>query len=74
MRIKSKEIVIWTTISIVGALLGYAYYYFIGCKTGNCKITSNWFNSTIYGFIMGFLLGIPDFKKMKKQKTDLPQN
>lgn len=74
MRIKSKEIVIWTTISIVGALLGYAYYYFIGCKTGSCRITSNWFNSTAYGFIIGFLLGIPNFKKMEKQKKDSPQN
>ena len=32
----------------VGSLLGYAYYYFIGCNTGTCPITSNPFISTFY--------------------------
>lgn len=40
---------------IVGAAGGYAYYYFIGCSSGSCAITSNPLNSTVYGVMMGGL-------------------
>ena len=46
-----------------GALLGYAYYYFIGCGSGSCPITSNWHISTMYGAAMGLLLTFPTKKK-----------
>jgi phage shock protein E len=47
----------WTLIGVVlGAAGGYAYYYFIGCNSGSCAITSSPINSTIYGVIMGGLL------------------
>lgn len=39
---------------VVGALLGYAYYHFIGCD-GQCMIASNPFISTAYGALLGFL-------------------
>lgn len=42
--------------SLVGAAGGYAYYYFIGCASGSCAITSSPVNSTIYGVLMGGLL------------------
>ncbi|HET6273693.1 MAG TPA: DUF6132 family protein [Bacteroidota bacterium] len=42
----------------VGAGLGFAYYYFIGCTSGSCPITSNPFISTAYGAFMGAVLGI----------------
>ncbi len=41
--------------TLVGAALGYAYYYFIGCASGTCAITSKPLNSTLYGAIMGLL-------------------
>ncbi len=41
---------------VVGGVLGYAYYYFIGCNTGSCAITSKPFNSTAYGMVMGYLM------------------
>lgn len=40
---------------IVGALGGYAYYYFVGCNSGTCAITSSPVNSTVYGILMGGL-------------------
>ena len=47
---------------LTGAIGGYLYYYFIGCTSGSCVITSRPLNSTIYGAVMGGLLfGI--FKK-----------
>lgn len=48
------------TIIVIGVLLGfaagYAYYYFIGCASGSCAITSNPVNSTLYGGLLGGLL------------------
>ncbi len=41
--------------TLVGAVLGYGYYYFIGCASGTCAITSKPLNSTIYGALMGLL-------------------
>ncbi len=40
----------------IGGLLGFAYYYFIGCRSGACPLTGNPFISTGYGAFMGFLL------------------
>jgi hypothetical protein len=41
---------------LVGALLGYVYYHFVGCASGTCAITSKPLNSTLYGALMGGLL------------------
>lgn len=41
---------------VVGLIAGYAYYYFIGCASGSCSITSKPLNSTLYGGMMGGLL------------------
>jgi hypothetical protein len=49
----------------VGAGAGFAYYYFVGCASGTCPITSNPYRSMIYGAIMGFLL-FDLFKKKEK--------
>ncbi len=40
----------------LGAIGGYAYYFYIGCQSGTCLITSKPFNSSAYGAIMGGLL------------------
>jgi hypothetical protein len=40
-----------------GAVAGYLYYRFVGCRTGACPITSSPIISTIYGAMIGFLLG-----------------
>lgn len=54
---------------ILGAIGGYLYYLFIGCESGACAITSNPFNSTIYGMILGGLF-FNMFKKEKKEPTN----
>jgi hypothetical protein len=41
---------------LLGAIAGYAYYYFVGCSSGSCSITSSPVNSTLYGALMGALL------------------
>jgi hypothetical protein len=50
--------------SLIGALGGYAYYYFIGCSSGRCPISSNPWISTMYGAGMGFILAMG-----KREKT-----
>ncbi len=42
--------------AVVGGLLGYAVYRFIGCSSGACPITSNPWISTIIGMVLGTLL------------------
>jgi hypothetical protein len=40
-----------------GAAFGFAYHTIIGCSTGACPITANPYISTLYGALMGFLVG-----------------
>jgi phage shock protein E len=37
---------------VLGIVLGFLYYYFIGCENG-CPIKSNLFLMSIYGGILG---------------------
>ena len=53
----SKYLLKPVLFGLAGALLGYGYYYFIGCQSGTCPITSNPYISTAYGTILGVLLG-----------------
>ncbi len=46
-----------TSIGIaIGALAGYTYYYYVGCASGTCAITSKPLNSTLYGALLGGLV------------------
>lgn len=53
---------------IIGAIGGYLYYFFIGCHSGTCLITSKPVNSTLYGCLMGGVL-FNIFKNEKKQNN-----
>lgn len=50
---------------VIGAIAGYLYYYYVGCASGTCAITSKPLNSTLYGAMMGGLL----LNLFKKEKT-----
>lgn len=54
MKLKT---VYWTLAGLlVGGAGGFAYYYFVGCASGSCPITSNPLISTLYGSGMGALV------------------
>jgi hypothetical protein len=40
----------------VGALIGFGYYRFVGCRSGACMITGNPIVATLYGGAMGFMV------------------
>ena len=58
---------------IIGGLIGYAYYYYVGCSNG-CPLSSNWYITTGYGFASGLLLGMPPKKRSQDNvKNDSQQ-
>jgi len=60
-----KKNILPITGVLMGALGGYLYYYYVGCASGTCAITSRPVNSTVYGSLLGWLL-FSSFKKSSK--------
>jgi urea transporter len=42
--------------AIIGGIIGFLYYHFVGCASGWCGITSNPFSSVLFGAAMGFFV------------------
>ena len=55
----------------IGAIGGFLYWKFVGCSSGTCPITSSPINSTLYGILIGALLGDSFKKKKNASKTSL---
>lgn len=53
-----------------GAIGGFLYWRFVGCESGTCAIKSVWYWSTLWGAVMGYLVGdfISDIIKKRKIK------
>lgn len=63
----TKKGMIITGIGIaIGAISGYLYYFYVGCASGTCAITSKPVNSTLYGAMMGGLIFNMFIKTPKK--------
>jgi C4-dicarboxylate transporter len=62
----NKALIITGIGIVIGALAGYAYYFYVGCASGTCAITSKPLNSTLYGALMGGLLFNMFVKDTKK--------
>lgn len=60
-------------LTIIGIILGavgcFAYYYFVGCASGTCAITSKPLNSTLYGALLGGLF----FNIFQKEDKKTPR-
>ena len=53
----TKKAILITGIGIVvGAIAGYIYYFYVGCASGTCAITSKPLNSTLFGALIGGLV------------------
>lgn len=53
----------------LGAGGGFAYYYFIGCASGTCPISSSPYISTVYGALIGGMAGWPRSDKNSKEAS-----
>lgn len=53
---------------LLGSIAGFAYYYFVGCTSGTCPITSNPYISIVYGAVLGYLFA--DMFKKKEHGTN----
>ncbi|HPT32571.1 MAG TPA: DUF6132 family protein [Prolixibacteraceae bacterium] len=42
---------------IAGGIGGFLYWRFVGCTSGTCPIKSVWYWSTLWGAVMGYLIG-----------------
>ena len=56
MKANRKVWLIPLLFTVGGTLVGLAYYYFVGCTTGSCAITSTPLSSMAYMGLMGWLL------------------
>lgn len=69
----NKQRILYLVIGgVLGAIAGYLYYFYIGCASGTCAITSKPVNSTLYGTFMGGLVldMVHDFKNKKKKENE----
>lgn len=39
---------------LIGGTLGFFYYFYVGCSSGTCAITSNPYTSILFGGAMGY--------------------
>ncbi|HEY4787544.1 MAG TPA: hypothetical protein VIH57_15910 [Bacteroidales bacterium] len=40
----------------IGGIVGFSYYYFIGCTSGSCTIATSPYGSIITGSLFGFFI------------------
>lgn len=57
MSQRMKRYLKYLLFTVLGAGLGFAYYYFIGCRTGTCPIQASPFKMPLFGAVIGFLVG-----------------
>lgn len=67
-RIKIKSVLKFVLPILIGAVAGYAYYFYIGCDRG-CAITGNPWTSTFYGVAVGAVFANWQIFKMQKNES-----
>ena len=74
MNVFDKKYRLLVIFAMVGLLGGFLYWRFIGCSSGSCPITSNWYSSSLIGGLIGYLAGdsINDFRNKRKAKNGNP--
>ncbi len=70
ITIKDKKIQI--VFALAGALGGFLYWKYVGCESGTCPIKSVWYWSTLWGTVVGYLIGdfmVDIINKVNKRKS-----
>lgn len=64
----------WTfVVALFGTAGGYLYWYFWGCTEG-CTIRSVWWRMSLWGLVMGALVGNMIDDRMSKNTTEEEAN
>lgn len=63
----------WKQLALIagGGVAGYAWYYFVGCATGTCPISSNPYVSTAYGALIG---GLASWQKQNPDRKNTEES
>lgn len=67
---KYRKYILIALFALTGSTAMYLYWFFVGCKTGSCLITSSPSISSGYGLLFGGLVGstINDWIEKKEEK------
>jgi hypothetical protein len=57
MKEFTRKHIISIIFSVAGAIGGFLYWKFIGCSSGTCMIKSVWYLTTLYGLVLGWVVG-----------------
>ncbi|MFC2116079.1 DUF6132 family protein [Bacteroidota bacterium] len=55
-----------------GAIIGFAYWRFIGCTSGTCPLTSNWHSTTLFGGLIGMMASPANRKSSTRATPEQP--
>lgn len=64
----------WVIGMSLGAVAGLAYWKYVGCLTGSCPITAQWYTSGAYGLVLGGMLANSFQRKPPKNPDDNPKD
>jgi membrane associated rhomboid family serine protease len=53
-------------VASLGAIAAAAYAHFVGCKTGTCFLTSSVWSASVFGAVVGAVVGWPSRDPAKK--------
>jgi hypothetical protein len=57
MKIFIRKHIVAIIFAVAGSAGGFLYWKFIGCSSGTCMIKSVWYLTTLYGLVLGWVLG-----------------
>jgi hypothetical protein len=56
--------------ALLGAGASAAYAHFIGCRTGTCPLTSNVWVASLYGGVVGAIVGWPGGRASRERAPE----
>lgn len=56
MVFRSGKLIKPVVTALIGGVLGFAYYYFVGCDSGNCLFSGDPIASTFVGMLGGLFV------------------
>lgn len=59
----------------IGCAAGYAYFYFVGCRSGSCALKSNPYYNMLLGSLIGYIATdwILSASYKRKKQDDKPE-